>query len=156
MTSDLSASPAPLPGAVLFACNLNCVRSPMAAGLLMRMMGNRVFVDSCGLRAGVEVDPFVVSIMDEIGVDLSRHRPKTFDDLEDASFDLVITLTPGAHHRALEFARGLAMDVEYWPTMDPTVVEGGRDQRLDAYRAVRDTLEQRISQRFARPSTFGG
>ena len=156
MTNAPDTRPAPLPGAVLFACNLNCVRSPTAAGLMMRMMGNRVYVDSCGLRAGAEVDPFVLSIMDEIGVDLAGHRPKTFDDLDDASFDLVITLTPGAHHRALEFARGLAMEVEYWPTLDPTVVEGGRSQRLEAYRAVRDSLEQRIARHFGRPSTFGG
>ena len=128
----------------------------MALGLMSSLMGNRVYVDSCGLRQGEEIDPFVVSVMDEIGVDLTRHHPKTFDQMEDASFDLVVSLTPEAHHRALEFARGLAMDVEYWPTLDPTLTEGGREQRMDAYRAVRDGLSRRLEQRFGRPSTFGG
>jgi len=145
-----------MPGAVLFACNLNCVRSPMAAALLRQRFGGRIFIDSCGLRAGEEVDPFVVTVMDELGVDLTDHRPKTFDQLDDSSFDLIISLTPEAHHRALEFARGLAMDVEYWPTLDPTMYEGGREQRMEQYRAVRDTLERRLADRFGRPSTFGG
>jgi protein-tyrosine-phosphatase len=149
-------APPAFPDAVLFACNLNCVRSPMAAALMRQRFGRRVFVDSCGLRAGEEADPFMVSVMDEIGVDLSDHRPKTFDDLEDSSFDLIISLTPEAHHRALEFARGLAMDVVYWPTLDPTLAEGGREARLAEYRAVRDQLERRIEERFGRPSTFGG
>jgi protein-tyrosine-phosphatase len=128
----------------------------MAAALMRQRFGNRVYVDCCGLRAGEEIDPFVVVAMDELGMDLTDHRPKTFDQMEDASFDLVVTLSPQAHHRALEFARGLAMDVEYWPTLDPTVFEGGREQRLAQYRAVRDTLEKRIEERFGRPSTFGG
>lgn len=145
-----------LPAAALFACNLNCVRSPMAAGLLRRKFGGRVFVDSCGLRAGTEVDPFAVSVMDEVGVDLTGHEPKAFGELDDSSFDLVISLTPEAHHRALEFARGLAMTVIYWPTLDPTLTEGGREQRMAQYRMVRDGLERRIDAYFGRPSTFGG
>ncbi len=147
---------AAFPDAVLFACNLNCVRSPMAAGLMRQRFGRRVFVDCCGLRAGLEIDPFVVSVMDEIGVDLSHYRPKTFDQLEDSSFDMILSLTPEAHHRALEFARGFAMEVAYWPTLDPTLNEGGRAQKLDHYRAVRDGLARRIEARFGRPSTFGG
>ena len=119
-----------LPGAVLFACNLNCVRSPMAAGLLRSKFAGRIFVDSCG--------------------------PRAFQDLDDSSFDLVISLTPEAHHRALEFARGLAMTVVYWPTLDPTLYEGGREQRMAQYRMVRDGLERRIDDYFGRPSTFGG
>jgi protein-tyrosine-phosphatase len=143
-------------GAVLFACSQNQVRSPMAAALLRQRWGARVFVDSCGLRAASEPDPFVEIVMDEIGLDLGRHRPKTFDELEDGSFDLVISLSPEAQHRAVELSRGRAVDLEYWRTADPTGVEGSRDQRLDAYRRVRDELEQRIRERFPRPSTFGG
>jgi protein-tyrosine-phosphatase len=147
-----------LPGAVLFACGLNRVRSPMAEGLMRRMFGARLFVDSCGLRPDLEggVDPFVAQVMDELGVDLSGHRPKTFDTLEDESFDLVISLTPEAHHRAGELARGRAMALEYWPTFDPTLAAGSRETMLDAYRDVRDSLERRIRARFPQMRTFGG
>ena len=143
-------------GAVLFACTMNSVRSPIAAALLRQRWGGRIFVDSCGLRAGAEPDPFAQAVMDELGLDLTSHRPKTFNDLEDGSFDVVISLSPEAQHGAVELSRGRAVGLEYWPTMDPTVVEGSRDQRLDAYRRMRDALQQRIATRFARPSTFGG
>lgn len=142
-----------LPQAVLFACNHNTIRSPMAAALFRLRFGNRVWVDSCGVRKGAEPDPFVAAVMDELGVDMSRHRAKTFADLDDAGFDVIFTLTPEAHHRALEFTRTMAVDVEYWPTMDPTIVQGSREQQLDEYRAVRDALDRRIAQRFERPMT---
>ena len=147
-----------LPGAVLFACNLNRVRSPIAAGLMTRFHGLRVFVDSCGLRVSTEapVDPFAVAVMDELGLDLSGHRPKTFDDLEDLSFDVVISLSPEAHHRAGELARRSAVEIEYWPTIDPTLTSGSREVRLDAYRATRQGLETRILQRFPHMRSFGG
>jgi protein-tyrosine-phosphatase len=149
---------ADLPGAVLFACGLNRVRSPMAEGLLRRMTGTRVFVDSCGLRADPDAwaDPFVAAVMDEMGVDMSGHRPKTFDELEDDSFDLVISLTPEAHHRAGELARGRSVSLEYWPTFDPTLATGSREQMMGAYREVRDGLEARIRSRFPHSPTFGG
>ena len=102
------------------------------------------------------MDPFAVAALDELGIDLAHHRPRAFQDLDDSSFDLVISLTPEAHHRALEFARGLAMTVVYWPTLDPTLYEGGREQRMAQYRMVRDGLERRIDDYFGRPSTFGG
>lgn len=145
-----------LPQAVLFACNLNRVRSPIAAGLLRRRFGDRVFVDSCGLKPAAEVDPFVVAVMDEVGIDLERHRPKGFDDLEDGSFDVVISLTPQAQHRAVEMTRASATVLEYWPTSDPTLVDGSREARLDAYRRVRDELDGRIAARFDRNAGFGG
>jgi protein-tyrosine-phosphatase len=143
----------PLPGAVLFACNFNRVRSPMAEALLRRAVGDRVFVDSCGLKleggeAGGSVDPFVEAVMAELSSDLSRHHPKTFDQLEDSSFDLVVSLTPEAQHRAVELARGRAVEIEYWPTHDPTQSEGSREARLAAYREVRDSLAARIAERF--------
>jgi protein-tyrosine-phosphatase len=134
--------------AVLFACNLNGVRSPMAAGLLRRRLGGRVFVDSCGLRPGEAVDPFATAVMAEVGVNLAAHRPKSFDQLEDDSFDLVISLTPEAQHRAVELARGRAVELEYWPTFDPTLETGSREQRLEAYRGVRRELARRIDARF--------
>ena len=114
----------------------------------MKMLhGKQVFIDSVGIRAG-ELDPFAVVAMDEIGIDIGRHRPKTFDNLEDSSFDLIISMSPEAHHRALEMTRTMACEVEFWNTFDPSLIEGSREVRLDAYREVRDQLMQRIRQRF--------
>lgn len=146
------------PGAVLFACNLNRVRSPMAEGLMRRLHGDLVYVESCGLRAYLDdrADPFSAAVMDEVGVDITGHHCRTFDDLEADSFDAVISLTPEAHHRAVELARGRAVEIEYWPTLDPTLAAGGRETILEAYRAVRDGLDARIRNRFPRMRTFGG
>jgi protein-tyrosine-phosphatase len=142
--------PATQPLAVLFACGLNSVRSPVAAGLFAQMFGRTIYVGSAGVRKG-ELDPFAVAVMAEIGIDISRHRPITFeelDELEGLNFDLIVTLSPEAHHRALELTRTSAVDIEYWPTVDPTDIEGSREQRLDAYRQVRDQLLTRIRERF--------
>ncbi len=153
----MAASPDPgLPDAVLFACNLNKVRSPVAAALLRHRFGARVFVDSCGLKPGDEVDPFAAAVMAEVGLDLSRHHPKGFDELEDDSFDLVISLTPEAHHRAIELARGRAVELEYWPILDPTLETGSREQRLAAYRSLRTELGRRLDARFPALQGFGG
>lgn len=149
--SALARPPTLLPQAVLFVCNFNAIRSPMAQGLMQRRFAKRVWVESCGVRAGGERDPFMAAVMDEVGVDLTKHRPRTFADLDDTNFDLIITLSPEAHHRALEFTRTLASEVEYWPTLDPTGEGGSRDQRLELYRAVRSALDTRIEARFARP-----
>jgi protein-tyrosine-phosphatase len=135
------------PRAVLFCCNLNAARSPMAEALLKHYLGKRIYVDSVGVRAQ-PIDPFVVSVMDELGIDLSKHKPKSFDELEDTSYDLIVSLTPEAQHKAVEMTRTMACEVEYWPTLDPTAIEGSREQRLDAYRQVRDGLAQRIRRRF--------
>jgi len=137
----------PDPRAVLFCCNLNAVRSPMAEALLKHYLGKRIYVDSVGVRREA-IDPFVVAVMDEIGIDLSRHRSKSFEELEDTSYDLIISLTPEAQHSAVEMTRTMACDVEYWPTMDPTMTQGSRDQMLQSYRAVRDQLAVRIRRRF--------
>jgi protein-tyrosine-phosphatase len=135
----------------------------MAAGLMRRLYGSSVFVDSVGLRPppagggpGETADPFTVAVMDELGIDLAAHRPRTFSDLEDESFDLVVSLTPEAHHRAIELTRRRATDVEYWPTFDPTLVTGPREVVLEAYREVRDGLQSRLLVRFGPVRTFGG
>jgi protein-tyrosine-phosphatase len=138
---------AELPGAVLFACTMNAVRSPIAAAILRHLAGREVYVASAGVRAG-EPDPFIAEVMEEIGIDVSGHTPNTIADLHDTSFDIVISLSPEAHHQALELTRTMAVDVEYWPTLDPALKEGSREQRLDAYRALRDQLFQRIRKRF--------
>lgn len=142
-----------LPGAVLFACSQNAVRSPMAAAILRHLAGHRVYVNSAGVRAGTP-DPFVVEVMDEIGIDLSSHEPTSIAELYDTSFDVVVTLSPEAHHQAIEMTRTMAVDIEYWPTMDPTVAHGNREQVLETYRACRDGLFQRIKKRF--PLTGAG
>ena len=145
-----------LPGSVLFACNYNRVRSPMAEALLKRLAGDRIYVDSCGLRLPPEgsdelmtgVDPFVEAVMAEIGCELSAHHPRIFEDLDVESFDLVISFTPEAQDKAVRMARGRAAETEYWPAQDPTVIEGSREARLQAYRDVRDALACRIAERF--------
>jgi protein-tyrosine-phosphatase len=141
---------AELPSSVLFACSMNAIRSPMAEAILKALHGRRMFVDSVGVRRG-GLDPLAVEVLDEIGIDLSRHRPKTFDELEDGFFDLVVTLSPEAHHRALELTRETACEVEFWRVPDPSLVEGTREQRLEAYRALRDLLLSRIRRRFPPP-----
>ena len=142
------------PHAVLFACGMNSVRSPMAAALLRQMFGTNIYVGSAGVQKG-ELDPFAVAAMEEIGIDISRHKPITFeelDELEGLNFDLIVTLSPPAHHKALELTRNVAADVEYWPMVDPTAAEGNREQRLNAYREVRDQLMSRIRERFTQAS----
>lgn len=138
---------ASMPGSVLFCCTFNAIRSPMAEGIMKYLHGKHIFVDSVGVRAQ-EIDGFVIAVMDEIGIDMSRHRAKTFDDLEDTSFDLIVSLSPEAQHSAVEMTRTMACDVEFWPTMDPSMIEGTREERLEAYRDVRDKLMERIRERF--------
>lgn len=138
------------PQSVLFLCGQNAVRSVMAAALLRHLYGKSIYVGSAGVMAG-ESDPFVTAVMDEIGLDVHRHRPQSVEELEEyegLGFDLAISLCPSAHHRALELTRTNALEVEYWPTPDPTGEGGNREQRLEAYRAVRDELEARIRERF--------
>ncbi|MBU6444700.1 MAG: arsenate reductase ArsC [Alphaproteobacteria bacterium] len=137
-----------LPGAILFACTLNATRSPMAAAMMRHLFGRFVYVASAGVRAG-ELDPLAVAVMEEIGIEIGKHKPKSFEDLEDSSFDLIVTLSPEAHHKALDLTHTSAMEVEYWPTEDATAYEGTREQMLDHYRTVRDELMRHIMARFA-------
>ncbi len=141
-----------LPGSVLFACTLNSIRSPMAAGLMRQIHGRNVFVNSVGVRTA-PIDPFAVAVMAEIGVDLVAHQAKSFEDLDDTSFDLVISLSPDAQHAAVELTRAAACEVEFWPVFDPTAAENSRAERLAAYRLVRDHLKKRILDRFPPPSS---
>jgi protein-tyrosine-phosphatase len=140
-----------LPPSVLFACSHNAIRSPMAEALAKRLYGNTAFLDSVGVHAG-ELDNFAVAVLDEIGVDLHRHHGKSFDDVDPSEFDLIVTLSPEAHHRALEFTRSASTGVEYWPIPDPSAVEGSRDSRLEAYRRTRDMILARLKMRFGAPS----
>lgn len=138
------------PQAVLFLCGHNAVRSPMAAALARHYFGQAFAIGEAGVRKG-EPDPFAAAVMAELGLDLSRHKPMSIEELEEyegLDFDLVVSLAPEAHHRALELTRERPVRVEYWPIPDATAVWGNREQRLDAYRAVRDELARRIRERF--------
>jgi protein-tyrosine-phosphatase len=140
-----------LPSSVLFACSENSVRSPMAEALAKRLYGQTSYFDSVGVRAS-DVDAFAAAALEELGIDVHRHHAKTFEDVDASSFDLIVTLTPEAHHRALEFTRGTAAEVEYWPIPDPSAAEGSREIQLDAYRRARDMILARLKSRFGVPS----
>ena len=138
-----------LPASILFACTWNAVRSPLAEALMKHLFGARVFVDSVGVRKG-ELDPFVIAVLEELGIEIGEHRPKTFEELDDSSFDLVISLSPEAQHKAIEMTRSAHCEVEFWHTLDPSIIEGNRETRLNAYREIRDQLAARLEARFLR------
>lgn len=140
-----------LPGAILFVCGRNAVRSPMAEVIARRLLPASVYIASAGVAQG-ERDGFVDAVLEEIGLSLGRREPQTLDDLEDDFFDLIITLAPEAHHAALELTRASSVDVVYWPTPDPTAETERREQRLEAYRSVRERLTYMIEQRFRKAS----
>ncbi|WP_320200919.1 low molecular weight phosphatase family protein [Agrobacterium sp. rho-13.3] len=135
-----------VPRAILFMCGMNSIRSPMAEVIAKQIVAPGIYIQSAGVRAG-ERDPFVDAVLDEAGLTLGKHKPRTMDEIEDDFFDLIITLTPEAHHAALELTRYNALDVVYWPTMDPTVATGTREHILEAYREVRNHLTRLISER---------
>ncbi|HEY8565475.1 MAG TPA: low molecular weight phosphatase family protein [Beijerinckiaceae bacterium] len=131
---------------VLFVCAYNSVRSPMAEAIARHYFGKSTYVQSAGVRRG-DPDGFMIAALDEIGIDAKKHKPRTLEELEEwegLNFDLIVSLSPEAHHAALELTRTLAADVEYWPTPDPTLVQGSREQKLDAYRDLRDGLSYRV------------
>ena len=137
-----------LPSAVLFACTMNSIRSPIAEGILKFLHGHEIYVDSVGVYTS-QVDEFAVSVMDEIGIDLSQHKGKKFDDLEDNFYDVVISLSPEAQHRAVELTRLMSVELEFWNVFDPSIiVSDRREPRLLAYRQVRDQLMDMIKKRF--------
>ena len=135
------------PSSVLFICGRNAVRSPIAACLAAARFPS-LYIASGGDAPG-ERDPFVDAVLAEVGLKLDAHKPKILEDLEDLNFDLAITLSPEAHHKALELTRTHAIDVEYWPMPDPTLAIGTRDQIMAAYRELRDRLGERIGARLA-------
>jgi protein-tyrosine-phosphatase len=133
---------------VLFMCSMNAIRSPMAEEIAKRVLPKSTYVQSAGARKG-KPDPFLEIILEEEGMAGAEHEPRALDELEDDFFDLVITLSPEAHHRALELTRSGRVQVEYWPTIDPSTSQGSRDQILAVYREVFNALRDRINARFA-------
>jgi arsenate reductase len=139
----------PLPGSVLFCCDHNAVRSPVAEGLMKKLHGDTVFVQSAGVHHDLDVDPFMVAVAAELDVDISRHRCKSFDEMEEwgddmEAYDMIVALSPASQRRALEYTRHLSIEVVYWPTLDPTGIGERREQKLDAYRQTRDQILKSI------------
>jgi arsenate reductase len=145
-----------LPSSVLFACDHNATRSPMAEGMMKKFYGTDVYVQSVGVKADLEIDGFTIAVMAEIEVDLERHRSRSFTELQEwgddlSAFDLVVALSPASQRQALEFTRFFHLDVEYWPILDPTGIGGNRDARLAAYRDTRDQIRNHLIARFGPP-----
>lgn len=136
------------PTSVLFVCGKNAIRSPIAELLARKLLPPNMYIASAGVQRG-ERDPFVDAVLIEENLSLDDRQPRGLEELADGYFDLIITLTPLAHHTVLERMRGFSVDVEYWPTPDPTLVTGSRDQIMNAYRDVRDRLKQQITERLA-------
>jgi len=145
------------PQAVLFCCDHNAVRSPMAEGIMKRDYGTRIFVQSAGVKSDLEIDGFAVAVCAEIGVRLERHRVRTFAEMEEwgdqiGQYDLIVALSPAAQRQALEYTRFHHIEVDYWPVFDPTGIGETRAAKLDAYRHTRDQIAGRIAERFGPPS----
>ena len=142
-----------LPGSVLFCCDHNAVRSPMAEGLMKQLHGTRIFVQSAGIRGDMEVDGFMITVAAELGIDITRHRTRSFEQMENwgddiDQFDLIVALSPAAQRHALERTREFHVEVQYWPTLDPTGLGETREEKLDAYRQTRDLLKAKILEEF--------
>jgi len=146
-----------LPHSVLFCCDHNAVRSPMAEGLMKKFYGQFAYVQSAGVRSDLEIDGFAVAVCAELGVELSRHRVRSFDEMEDwgddlSSFDLIVALSPASQRRALELTRCFHLEVEYWPILDPTGLGESREDRLASYRQTRDQIVERLVRKWGRPA----
>ncbi|MFC7706377.1 low molecular weight phosphatase family protein [Plastorhodobacter daqingensis] len=148
------------PSSVLFCCDHNAVRSPMAEGLMKKFYGQRAYVQSAGVKNDLDVDGFAVAVSRELGVELDRHRVRSFDEMKDwgddlSGFDLVVALSPASQRQALELTRFFHLDVEYWPILDPTGIGETREAKLAAYRQTRDQIVARMLERFGPPTTGG-
>ncbi len=145
-----------LPQSVLFCCDHNAVRSPMAEGIMKKFYGTVAYVQSAGVRNDLEIDGFAIAVCEELEVQLSRHRSRSFDEMEEwgddlSSFDLIVALSPASQRRALELTRYFHLDVEYWPILDPTGLGETRDAKLEQYRKARDQIIDRLTARWGEP-----
>lgn len=146
-----------LPQSVLFCCDHNAVRSPMAEGIMKKLYGTGTYVQSAGVTNDLEIDGFSIAVCQEMDVELSRHRSRSFDEMENwgddlGSFDLIIALSPASQRRALELTRFYSLDVEYWPILDPTGLGETREEKLASYRQARDQIRDRLIERFGPPT----
>jgi protein-tyrosine-phosphatase len=143
----------PLPQSVLFCCDHNAVRSPMAEGIMKKFYGQGTYVQSVGVKNDMEIDGFAIAVCQELEVELSRHRSRSFDEMEQwgddlSSFDLIVALSPASQRRALELTRFYHLDVEYWPILDPTGLGETRAAKLASYRSARDQIITRLTERW--------
>ena len=146
-----------LPQSVLFCCDHNAVRSPMAEGIMKQFYGTDTYVQSVGVKNDLEIDGFSIAVCQELNVELSRHRSRSFDEMEEwgedlSSFDLVLALSPASQRRALELTRFYHIDVEYWPILDPTGLGETREAKLSSYRQARDQIIERLQERWGDPT----
>jgi protein-tyrosine-phosphatase len=149
------------PQSVLFCCDHNATRSPMAEGLMKKFYGHRAYVQSAGVKNELEIDGFAVAVCAEMGVPLERHRVRSFDEMQEwgddiSGFDLIVALSPASQRRALDLTRHFHLDVEYWPILDPTGLGETREAKLDAYRQARDQIAKRMVERFGPPTQHDG
>ena len=147
---------AELPQSVLFCCDHNAVRSPMAEGMMKKFYGIEIYVQSAGVKNDLDIDGFSISVCEELGVELSRHRTRSFDEMQEwgddlSGFDLVVALSPASQRQALELTRYYHLAVEYWPILDPTGLGDGREEKLNSYRMARDQIRSKIIDRFGAP-----
>ena len=143
----------PLPSSVLFCCDYNAVRSPMAEGIAKKLLGTSIYIQSAGVKNELDIDGFSIAVCAEIGIELVRHRVRSFAEMEEwgddiSAFELIVALSPAAQRKALEYTRFFALDVVYWPIMDPTGIGTTRQQKLDAYRQTRDQILDKVRERF--------
>nr|WP_255733140.1 low molecular weight phosphatase family protein [Ruegeria sp. Ofav3-42] len=146
-----------MPQSVLFCCDHNAVRSPMAEGLMKKFYGTGTYVQSAGVRNDLEIDGFCIAVCHEVGVELSRHRSRSFDEMQEwgddlSSFDLIVALSPASQRRALELTRIFHLDVDYWPIMDPTGLGENRQDKLTHYRQTRDQIIQHLKDSWGEPT----
>lgn len=143
----------PLPQSVLFCCDHNSVRSPMAEGIMKKLYGTECYIQSVGVKNDLEIDGFSIAVCAELGVELSRHRSRSFDEMEQwgddlSSFDLVLALSPASQRRALDLTQFYHLDVEYWQIIDPTGLGETREARLESYRQARDQIIEKLTSRW--------
>ena len=144
------------PSSVLFCCDHNAIRSPMAEGMMKKFYGRAAYVQSAGVKNDMDVDGFAIAVCDEVGIPLADHRSRSFEEMQDwgdalGQFDLIVALSPASQRMALEMTRHAHLDIEYWPIMDPTGLAEGREAKLAAYRQTRDQIERRMLERFGPP-----
>lgn len=145
-----------LPHSILFCCDHNAIRSPMAEGIMKKLYGQQTYVQSAGVKNDMEIDGFAVTVCEEIGVQLSNHRSRSFEEMQDwgddlGGFDLVVALSPASQRLALDMTRVYHLEIEYWPIMDPSGLAEGREAKLAMYRQTRDQIRSRMVARFGPP-----
>ncbi len=145
-----------IPQSVLFCCDHNAVRSPMAEGMMKKFYGTSIYVQSAGVKNDLDIDGFSIAVCGEIDVELTRHRTRSFEEMQEwgddlSGFDLIVALSPASQRQALELTRYYHLDVEYWPILDPTGLGEGREEKMNSYRQAREQIKSRILQRFGPP-----